>query len=83
MIINDNCVQVLQMATVDKVSQKRRKSLNISTIISGDGRPIRLARVQDGSKLNNLLPSPSEPQDSGDDSQGTGGDLTPSAKSCS
>lgn len=68
-------LQVLQMATANKISQKRRKSLNISTIISGDGRPIRLARVQDESKPNNLLPSPLDSQDSGDDSQGTGEDL--------
>ncbi|KAK3718791.1 hypothetical protein QZH41_014047, partial [Actinostola sp. cb2023] len=60
--------QVLQIAVVNKVGQKRRKSLNISTIISGDGRPIRLARVQEESKPS-LVHSPFDTPDSGEESQ--------------
>ncbi|XP_048586068.1 ral GTPase-activating protein subunit alpha-2 [Nematostella vectensis] len=53
--------QVLQMAAHNRTVPKRRKSLNISTIISGDGRPVRLARVQETSKTPNHVPSPAEP----------------------
>ena len=61
--------QVLKMAASNKGPKKRTKQLNISTIISGDGRPIRLGRLQEGDRMSSTVPgSPVETQpDSGED----------------
>lgn len=61
--------QVLKMAASNKGPKKRTKQLNISTIISGDGRPIRLGRLQEGDRMSSTVPgSPGETQpDSGED----------------
>ena len=45
------------MAAANKGPKKRTKQLNISTIISGDGRPIRLGRVQEGGRSSAALPT--------------------------
>ena len=45
------------MAAANKGPKKRTKQLNISTIISGDGRPIRLGRVQEGDRSSAALPT--------------------------
>ena len=51
------------MAASNKGPKKRTKQLNISTIISGDGRPIRLGRLQEDGRSSGALPaSPVEPQ---------------------
>ena len=57
------------MAASNKGPKKRTKQLNISTIISGDGRPIRLGRLQEGDRMSNTIPgSPVDTQpDSGDE----------------
>lgn len=62
--------QVLKMAAANKGPKKRTKQLNISTIISGDGRPIRLGRLQEESRSSSA--GPSSPVDSLAD---TGGDV--------
>ncbi|KAJ7379788.1 hypothetical protein OS493_012534 [Desmophyllum pertusum] len=61
--------QVLKMAASNKGPKKRTKQLNISTIISGDGRPIRLGRLQEGDRMSSTVPgSPVDTQqDSGED----------------
>ena len=63
------------MAASNKGPKKRTKQLNISTIISGDGRPIRLARLQEGDRMSSTVPgSPVETQlDSGEDGNIAGG----------
>ena len=61
------------MAASNNVPKKKSKQLNISTIISGDGRPIRLGRLQEHDRSSGVsLISTVEPQpDSGpEDSQG-------------
>lgn len=61
------------MAASNKGPKKKAKQLNISTIISGDGRPIRLGKLQEDDRSSGVLPSsPVEQQpDSGaEDSQG-------------
>lgn len=50
------------MAAANKGPKKRTKQLNISTIISGDGRPIRLARIQEENRSSSA--GPSSPVDS-------------------
>ena len=57
------------MAASNKGPKKRTKQLNISTIISGDGRPIRLGRLQEGDRMSSTVPgSPVDTQqDSGED----------------
>lgn len=45
------------MASSNKRPVKRTKQLNISTIISGDGRPIRLGRLQEDDRSSAALPS--------------------------
>lgn len=45
------------MAAANKGPKKRAKQLNISTIISGDGRPIRLGRLQEDDRSSAVLPS--------------------------
>ena len=45
------------MAAANKGPKKRTKQLNISTIISGDGRPIRLARIQEENRSSSARPS--------------------------
>ena len=60
------------MAASNKGPKKRTKQLNISTVISGDGRPIRLARLLEGERVQAGQPSsPVDAQpDSGDDATG-------------
>lgn len=61
------------MAASNKGPKKKAKQLNISTIISGDGRPIRLGKLQGDDRGSGVFPSsPVEQQpDSGaEDSQG-------------
>lgn len=67
--------QVLKMAASNKGPKKRAKQLNISTIISGDGRPIRLGRLQEGDRMSSTVAgSPLETQpDSGEDGNIAGG----------
>ena len=45
------------MAASNKGPKKRAKQLNISTIISGDGRPIRLGRLQEEDRSSAALAS--------------------------
>lgn len=71
--------QVLKMAASNNVPKKKSKQLNISTIISGDGRPIRLGRLQEHDRSSGVsLISTVEPQpDSGpEDSQDLDGQDT-------
>ena len=67
--------QVLKMAASNKGPKKRAKQLNISTIISGDGRPIRLGRLQEGDRMSGTVAgSPVDTQpDSGEDGNIAGG----------
>ena len=58
------------MAASNKGPKKRTKQLNISTIISGDGRPIRLGRLQEEDRSSAALPSSpveTQPADTGPD----------------
>ena len=66
------------MAVANKGPKKRTKQLNISTIISGDGRPIRLGRLQEESRSSSAGPgSPVDTQgDTGEDGQEAGWLLT-------
>ena len=61
------------MAAANKGPKKRSKQLNISTIISGDGRPIRLGRLQEDDRSSAALPSSpieTQPESGPDDAQG-------------
>lgn len=71
--------KVLNMAASNKGPKKKAKQLNISTIISGDGRPIRLGKLQGDDRGSGVFPSsPVEQQpDSGaEDSQDMDGQDT-------
>ena len=61
------------MAASNKGPKKRTKQLNISTIISGDGRPIRLGRLQEDDRSSAGLPSSpveAQPESGPDDAPG-------------
>ena len=61
------------MAASNKGPKKRTKQLNISTIISGDGRPIRLGRLQEEDRSSAALassPVETQPDTGSDDPPG-------------
>ena len=61
------------MAASNKGPKTKAKQLNISTIISGDGRPIRLGKLQGddrGSGAFSSSPVEQQPDSGAEDSQG-------------